>query len=119
VSTTALTRRASIFRRRVSSAKRLATVRCCSCSLDSIQYTVLADILTAPNCCLRRDLHAPQQTTAPCASIQIQAEEVQEQLYSVYLALAATGLEKTSHFGKTDPYLKISRPAESGGYGAL
>jgi hypothetical protein len=76
---------------------------------------VLADILTASNCCLRRDMHAPQQATARCGSVLIQAEEVQEQVYSVYMSLAATGLEKTSHFGKTDPYLKISRPAESGG----
>jgi len=76
----------------------------------------LADIITARGQKLVRELQRRDRPGSRRGQIIIQSEEVQELNYNITLQFGATGLDKKDLFGKSDPFLVISRSREGGSY---
>ena len=72
---------------------------------------VLADLVSG-GCKMVQKLTNPKHSTKDCGSITINAEEISSNKSSVIFGIYGQHLDKKDFFGKSDPFLRISKSRE-------
>lgn len=77
-------------------------------------YCKLSDIVTMQNNQISMNLRSPKHIGVNRGVIQISAEEVQMMSHNVIFRFSGHGLDKKDFFGKSDPFVVISRYRDDG-----